>query len=159
MAELSDFRVEFDLAMFRGFMAALKSFEPSLATATRRRLREAGVETVDDMKRVVSSGPGRGRVGVQSGIQAGLKTSVATGKRRQGVRITGSASRIPAGHQPMLRLYNKASFRHPVFGMGTWAVQRGRPYFGSVIKRHEDAMVEAVWTALEDAARQIGWTE
>lgn len=151
MAEGSDFRAEFDPSQFRGFMAALKAFEPTLATATRRRLRLAGVETVDDMKRVIASGPGRGRVGVQAGIVAGLSTAVATGKRQQGVRIRGTAARIPAGHQPMLRLYNKPSFRHRVFGRDVWAVQSGRPYFGSVIKRHEDAMVEAVWTALEDA--------
>lgn len=155
MAE-SDFRAEFDVAMFRGFMAAIKAFEPSLATATRRRLRQAGVETVEDMKRTIASGPGRGRVGVKAGISAGLSTAVATGKRQQGVRIRGTAAKIPAGHQPMLRLFNKRSFRHPVFGSDQWVEQSGRPYFGSVIKRHEDDMVEAVWAALEDAFNAMG---
>ncbi len=151
----SDFRVEFDPAMFRGFMAAMKTFEPSLATATRRRLRQAGAETIDDMKRVVASGPGRGRTGVRAGIAAGLSTAVATGTRQQGVRIRGTAAKIPEGHKPMLRLQNKVSFRHRVFGADTWVVQTGRPFFGSVIKRHEDEMVEAVWSALEDAYKAM----
>ncbi len=158
MAE-SDFWVEFDPAMFRGFMAAVKTFEPALATATRRRLRQAGTETIDDMKRVVASGPGRGRVGVKAGIAAGLSTAVATGKRTQGVRIRGTAAKLPEGHQAMLRLFNKRIFRHRVFGRDVWAEQKGRPFFGSTIKRHEDNMTNAVRAALEDAARQIGWTQ
>lgn len=152
----SDFRVEFQPEQFAGLMAALKAFEPKLATATRRRLRQAGDDTIADMRSVVAGGPGAGRVGVKAGIRAGLKTAVATGKRKQGVRLTGTASRIPSGHGSMLRLYNKASFRHPVFGSGTWVVQGGQPYFGSVIKRHEDALTEAVWQALEDAFDAMG---
>lgn len=143
--------MEFDPGMLAGFLRATKAFEPALATATRRNLRKTGVETIEDMRRVVASGPGRGRVGVKAGISAGLKTSVATGKRTQGVRIQGTAARLPEGHKPMLRLYNKASFRHRVFGRDAWVVQPGRPFFGSTIKRHEDSMVEAILQALEDA--------
>lgn len=146
------FRVEFSPEQLAGFLRALKAFEPALATATRRNLRRAGDAAIADMKSTVASGPGSGSVGIKSGISKGLKTAVATGKRRQGVRITGTAANLPEGRKPMLRLYNKASFRHPVFGSrDSWVVQRGRPYFGSVIKRHEDDMVEAVMQALEDA--------
>lgn len=151
MADDSDFRLEFDPGMFAGFLRALKAFEPALATSTRRNLRRAGDDAIAEMRSVVASGPGRGRIGVQAGIQAGLKTAVATGKRKQGVRITGTAARIPGEHKPMLRLYNKASFRHRVFGSDAWVVQGGQPYFGSVIKRHEPDMVDAVLKALEDA--------
>ena len=159
MPDQSDFRAEFDPAMFRGFMAAVKAFEPALATATRRRLRETGKDTIEDMRRTIASGPGSGRTGVRAAISAGLRTAVVTGKRRQGVRLTGTAAKLPESRKPMLRLYNKPTFRHRVFGSDTWALQRGRPFFGSTIKRHEDAMSEAVWAALEDAARQIGWTQ
>lgn len=153
----SDFRVQFDPASFRDFVTSAKKAAPAIGTAMRRNLRHAGDNTIRDMRRVVASGPGRGRTGVQAGIQAGLRTAVATEKRTQGVRITGTAARIPEGHKPMLRLYNKPSFRHPVFGSGTWVVQRGRPYFGSVIKPHEPEITEAVFDALEDAARLLGW--
>lgn len=131
-------------------MRGLKAFEPNLATATRRNLRHVGDETIAAM---------RGRVGaggsVRAGISAGLRTAVATGKRSQGVRLTGTASKIPQGHKPMLRLWNKASFRHPVFGTNKWVQQSGRPFFGSVIKEHEDQMVEAVWQALGEAMDKI----
>lgn len=143
-----EFRVEFDPAQFKGFVNAVKAFEPALATAMRRNLRRAGDDTIRDMRdRVTSGRPGS----VRAGIAAGLKTSVTTAKRHQGVRITGTSARIPEGHKPMLRLYNKKSFRHPVFGSDTWAVQQGRPFFGSTIAKHEDEMVEAIMNALTEA--------
>lgn len=151
MAEESAFRVEFNKEEFAGFLRALKAFEPALATATRRNLRHVGDETIADMRSVIAGGPGSGRYGVQAGIQAGLKTAVATGVRKQGVTLSSRGTGLPDNRKPMLRLYNKPAFRHPVFGRGTWVVQRGQPYFGSVIKRHEDAMTESVWQALEEA--------
>lgn len=153
MAE-SAFRAEFDARQLAGFLKALKAFEPDLATATRRNLRRTGVETIADMRSVVGSGgPAR------AGISAGLKTAVATGKRSQGVKIQGTAARIADGHKPMLRLWNKSSFRHPVFGTGKWVMQSGRPYFGSTIKRHEDSMVEAIMQALEEAFEKMAATK
>lgn len=153
-----DFRLEFEATQLASFLRAMKAAEPALATATRRNLRRAGDDTIADMRRTVASGPGSGRTGVQAGISRGLRTSVATGKRTQGVRLTGTAAQIPEGHKPMLRLYNKASFRHPVFGTDTWVSQAGRPYFGSVIHRHENEMLESVWQALEEALEKMAAT-
>ena len=97
---------------------------------------------------------------MRAGIEAGLRTSVVTGKRRQGVRMSGTAARIPQGHKAMLRLLNKASFRRRVYGSPhAWVVQHGRPYFGSVIKRHEDEMVDAVLQALDEAMRKVQETQ
>lgn len=142
---------------FRELIAAIKEVDPKLATALRRRLRRAGDETVADMRGVVQAGPGSGRIGIRTGIASGIKTTVATGKRRQGVRIQASASALPAGRKPMLRLQNKASFRHPVFGRtaNKWVVQKGGPFFGSTIRRHEDQMRAAVLEALNDAVKEL----
>lgn len=153
----SDFRVEFDPSQIAGFLRAVKGFDPALATATRRRLRQVGVETIEDMRRVIASGPGSGAQGIKAGISQGLKTAVRTGKRTQGVQMTATASNLRDAHKAMLRLYNKATFRHPVFGnRNVWVNQKARPYFGSVIKKHEDDMAEAVWQALEDAFDAMG---
>ncbi|MBN9607854.1 MAG: hypothetical protein BGO26_10285 [Actinobacteria bacterium 69-20] len=159
MADESAFRVEFNKEEFAGFLRALKTFEPALATATRRNLRHVGDETIADMRSVIAGGPGSGRYGVQAGIQAGLKTAVATGKRQQGVKISSTGAGLSPDRKPMLRLYNKSTFRHRIFGSDKWAAQSGAPYFGSVIKRHEDEMVEAVWKALEEAYDKMAETK
>lgn len=151
----SDFRVEFDKASFASFMRALKAFEPALATSTRRNLRRVGDKTIEDMRAVIASGPGDGSHGVKSGIISGLKTGVATGVRQQGVRLSSSGSGLPASKKAMRRAYNKAAWRHPTFGRGPWVSQKGQPYFGATIKRHEDEMVEAVWQALEEAYEKM----
>lgn len=147
--------VQFDPGQFRALMAAFKAFEPKLATKVRRELRRAGDDAVADIRSTVRSGPGSGKVGIRAGIAAGTKTTVATGKTKQGVKISSSSGALPAGHKPMLRAYNKASFRHPVFKTGTWVEQSGHPYFGGVIRRHEDAMRAAVLAALSEAVREI----
>jgi hypothetical protein len=147
--------VQFDPGQFRALMAAIKAFDAKLATKVRRELRRAGDDAVADIKATVQSGPGSGRVGIRAGIAAGTKTTVATSKSAQGVRISSSSSALPAGHKPMLRAYNKAEFRHPVYGRDTWVSQSGRPFFGVVIKRHEEAMRAAVLAALGDAVKEI----
>jgi hypothetical protein len=143
-------RAEFDPATFRDFMAQVKAFDPKLATALRRRLRQAGEETTRDMKGVVGSGD------MRSKIAGGIKTSVATSKSRQGVSIESTGNKLGAQRTGMHRAWNKGEFRHPVFGnKKKWVHQSGNPFFGSTIRRHEDDMREAVLDALNDALKEM----
>ncbi len=150
-----DVSARFDPATFRQFMGRVKEFSPHLATALRRRLRLAGEATVEDMKAEILNGPGPRSGGIRTAIASGIKTTVATGQAHQGVRIQASSAKLSPKHRAMLRLYNKKSFRHPVFGRSPWVTEGGRPYFGSTIHRHEDEMRKAIVAALDDALREM----
>lgn len=140
----------------RRLLADLKEFEPKLATALRRTIRNAGKVAAEDSKRAVLSGPGSGRTGLRAGIAAGIGVRVMTGRSTQGVRIVSTGSRLPANKKPMVKAYNQASFRHPLFGdTRHWYPQQGRPYFGSVIGAHRAQFQRAVQDALDEAARTI----
>lgn len=144
---------QFDPAQFREFMRRVKQFSPSLSTALRRRLRQAGADAVKDMRDTVLNGSdGRG---IRTAIASGIKTTVATGAARQGIRIEASGAKLSPKHRQMLRLYNKPTFRHPVYGRGPWVTQQGRPFFGSIIRRHEDTMRAAILDALNDAVKEM----
>jgi hypothetical protein len=83
---------------------------------------------------------------------------VSFAKRSAGARIVTSASRLPSAHKGLLNVYNKKSFRHPVFGdKDVWVAQEGRPYFGSVIlKAMNDAVANEIFSAIDDAVKAAG---
>ena len=57
----------------------------------------------------------------------------------------------------MLRLYNKPSWRHPVFGNreAAWETQSGNPYFRNVLDKHVDSLGRAIDRAMDEAHRLI----
>ena len=83
---------------------------------------------------------------------------VSFAKRAAGAKITTGSSKLAAENKGLLNVYNKKTFRHPVFGdKENWVEQQGRPYFGSVIQKALDrALVEEVRAALDEAATAIG---
>lgn len=149
-----------DAADFGAILKEVKAFDKRLGLDLRKQLRKAADPAVADVKAVLRQPtPGRGRQskGVRAALIAGTSVRVLTGKRTQGVRIVTTAARLPEKHKPMLRLYAKTSFRHPVFGdRGVWVTQQGRPYFSAVIRGKKDTIAAAVGRALEDAADTIG---
>lgn len=169
-----------------------KDFDRKLATSVRRELRLSAAPILADVKSTLArpTPNGRGapprRASVRAGLAAGTKVAVNTGEKRPGIRITTSSAKLPPNKKIMLRLYNKETWRHPVFGDGArkikagrgalgalkaagdaahnkraaskWVTQRGRPYFGSVIVKHHDEARAAVVKALEEAVEAMEGT-
>ena len=99
-----------------------------------------------------NSGEGR------AALIAATKVSVSFSRRAAGAKIVTGSSKLSAAHKGLLNVYNKKSFRHPVYGnKAVWVEQQGRPYFGSAITQAMNhAVVEEIWSALDDATRAIG---
>ena len=137
-------RVEPDPRQLKHILDGVKAFSPKLATNLRRELRKASDDAIKDMRGVLGSGP------IGNAIGRGIRTQVQSSKSRQGIRI------VQTDTHPLAKAFNKAVFRHPVFGnRENWVSQSGRPYFGSVISKHRNAIQDAVQRALDDAVREI----
>lgn len=133
-----------------------RTFDAALAKATRKRLRDAAQEGVQDVKSRLMGRTFRTDAGLARGLAAGTKVSIRTGARTAGVSIVTTGAKLPADKQALVRAYNKPSFRHPVYGnRNAFVNQRGRPYFGAVLDEKKPAMLAAMEAALHDAAETI----
>jgi hypothetical protein len=163
-----DIRMEVDPNQLKALIAEVKEFDPKLATALRKQLRQIGGTIVDAMQAEVRKAPpgggsrSTGSHRTRQQIAEGLGVQVATGKKRQGVFITGSSKAMAEGRKSMPRAYNKATFRHPVFksnrrriSVVRWVNQRGNPYFGGTIKKYEPDAEKAVMDALTEALETV----
>lgn len=159
MAADDTVQVTIDPADFARLVREVRSVDKTLATALRRRIREAAQPAVADVKTRLSGGAYRRDVGLRRGLAAGTKVSIRTGLKTAGVSIVTTAAKLPTGRQAMVFAFDKPSFRHPVFPRSgekqTWAEQKGRPYFGSVLAEHAGQMEQAVGQAVLDAARTV----
>jgi hypothetical protein len=147
----------------------LDKFDPELAKALRRRIKNAGQTAADRVKQTLGlpspdGGPNRGSS--RQALIAATRVAVSFSAKQAGAKITTSASGLPAEHKGLLNVYNKSSFRHPVFAEkgatrgshdGDWVYQEGRPYFGKVILEalNKETMLE-IERALDEATRAIG---
>lgn len=152
-----DITAELDPESLRQVLAEVREFEPKLATALRKNLRVIGGEIVTAMQAEVRSAPskGRGSHSTRAEIAAGLGVAVKTGKRREGVFITGSARKMAPGRAAMPRAMNKNQWRHPIFGTSVWVSQRGHPYFGKSITPYEEKAAQAIEDALDEALATV----
>lgn len=127
----------------RDVLTDLKEFDPKLATATRRRLRQAGDEAIADMRDVLAepslgvvtstrTGLTRrrldGSVGARRIRVVGIRTASASRSRSRGARADVASSlrtrvtagqsrqkvRIVAAGSAFARSYNKTTWRHPI---------------------------------------------
>ena len=149
----------------------LKEVDAKATTLLRRNIRNAAKVAAEDVKSEVRKAPPNdapGTAGSREAIAAGISIRISTGarSRSQGVSIVGSSKNLPTARKAMLRLYNKESWRHPVFARerrsgglrgllgGTervWVTQQGRPYFDSVLKTHTDDVQRAIVAAVDEA--------
>lgn len=168
-------------------MREAKDFDRKLATSLRRNLRLAAAPIVDDVRKTLLQSTPKGsglpprRASVRQALADGTKLSISTSERNPGIRIRTSAAKLPPDKKVMLRLYNKETWQHPVFGEGElratrkraktamgallaagdaahnkrvgkkWVTQHGRPYFGSVIGKHYTDAAKAARQALDEA--------
>lgn len=145
---------------FRDVVRGAKEFDRALGNHLRKRIRDAAKPIAEKVKAEVRKPPrggGKGEsTGLREGIAAGVGVRITTGSRSAGVTIAATPNRLPTNQRAMVKAYNKDAFRHPVFGnRSAWAVQLGRPYFGSVIYDELPEVRKEVQAALEDAAQEI----
>lgn len=113
--------VSADAAEFGRLMRDLSAggpMERRLLKEIRAGLKESGDGIVSNIKSTVTQPPpggGRRSVGVRRALAAGTSLKVSASQGKPGVRIVTSASKLPPERRVMLRLYNKESWRHPVF--------------------------------------------
>ncbi|NQX36250.1 hypothetical protein [Herbiconiux sp. VKM Ac-2851] len=138
----------------------LDAFDPALSRALRRRIKASGDVAAEKVRQTLrmsspDGGPNTGRS--RAALIAATKVRVSFQARQAGAKITTSGSGLPAGHEGLLMVYNKDSFRHPVFGdRDDWVQQQGRPYFGRVIageiRRH---IVQKIHDAIDEAMAAV----
>lgn len=136
------------------------------AAQTGLRLVRVGGGSKLRLRRVIVGFEAReGRVrsrGTRAAIAKAMGVSISNSKRGVQITLRASQRKMPAGLGPMVKAYNSARFRHPVFGDPSrtrdqwgWAYQAGRPYFGSVIGKHKGEMSAAVVAAMDKAATAL----
>lgn len=165
--------IRIDAKEFSQLFNDVKDFDKRLASEIRKGLRIAARPALADVRaELAKPSPDFGarrnsgrfdrsvtrngervteRTNVRAEIARGLGIRVGTGKRGGSISIVASGRALPGSHKPMVRLYNKKVFRHPVFDTGEWVDQLGRPYFGSVLEQHEERMRAAVVAAINSA--------
>lgn len=90
--------------------------------------------------------------GMRRRLMSGLKTRVVTGKTRSGISIR--ADKSVGG--VMTKTWNKKTFRHPVFGTGTYVTQFGQPYWWEPIAKGQREAKELALKAIDDALNTMG---
>lgn len=161
-------------------------FDRTIILQLRRALRVVGGRAKDAVVETLNEpapGGGPDSTGHRAALAAATKVTVSFSGRSAGVKITTSASKLPADNAPFVKAYNLAEFRHPVFESGAqgvnrsftngnsrrrkrkltasgqlaaWVSERGRPYFGTQISKvwNRDAIAEAS-VALDAALSEI----
>lgn len=155
------FQVVIDPGEWYKLKQDLDKFDPELARQLRRRIKNAGEIAAQKVREKLAEDPptdGPDDTGGREALIAATRVSVSFAKRSAGSRIQTSASRLPARHKGLLNVYNKTSFRHPVYGdKSVWVAQEGRPYFGVVIlKAMNEAVTKEIFSAIDDAVKAIG---
>jgi len=153
-------QVVIDPEVWYKLKADLDAFDPKLTKTLRKRIRNAGDIAAGEVKKTLreptpagtSSGDGR------DALIAATRVAVSFSKRSAGVKITTGSSRLDADHKGLLNVYNKKSFRHPVYGdKSVYVTQQGRPYFGASIMRVMNTdILDEIQAAVDDALTQIG---
>lgn len=155
------FQVVIDPGEWFRLKTELDKFDPALMRALRKRIRNAGQTAADKVKETLgmpSPDGGPDNTGGREALAAATKVSLSFSSRSAGAKITTGSGRLSAEHKGLLNVYNKETFRHPVYGnQNAWVEQQGRPYFGKVIQPLVNKeMLKEIRAALDDATRAIG---
>lgn len=171
------------------FKKQLDASDVNLARILRRRIRNAalvGAESVKgELKEATPTGKALDGEAARNALIQATKVTVSFATRAAGARIVTGAGNLPAAQKGLLRVYNKTTFRHPVFETGDqgtarhffsgstrsrqklgrdgtlapWVSEQGHPYFNAgIYKVLDTAMIAEIRAALDDAAKSIGAT-
>jgi hypothetical protein len=79
MATTGEIEVRLDPRLLGQFLREVRGFSPELAKTTRKRLREAAVPAVNDVKKRLMGRTFKTDTGLAAGLAAGTKLSIRTG--------------------------------------------------------------------------------
>lgn len=157
MAGENGFNVRIDTTEWNRFAADAKNFDPALLRSLRKRIRGVGTTAVQKVKETLAlpspSGGSAGGTGGRADLISGTRLGLSFSARSAGVKITTVSKK-----SAWAATYNKADFRHPVFGNdNAWVEQKGRPYFGKVIQPvvNKEMLIE-IRAAFDDAVKAMG---
>lgn len=167
--------IEPDLRIEPGSLRKLVQASRTWDAVTKREFR-AGLRAAASVGAAAAQAEVRGPVpglrsnrrradvgGLRSGLAAGVKVSIRTGRENsagvvtgEGVRVTTTAARLPAGKEPMVKAYMAKEFRHPVFGnKRRWVQQKGKNWFYKPLFARRAEYQKTVIDAIEQAAKEI----
>lgn len=93
---------------------------------------------------------------MRQSISSHVKVSVRTAGRNTGVAVVANKGGYPRGFNNASAQFNRAGWRHPVFGStGNWVTQVGDPGWFDRIIKNKSEYIEAVRTALVAMAERI----
>ena len=152
--------VKIDTSDWNRVYSTLREFDPVLARGLRRNVRVAATVGSEAVKAALHQATPEGSPSgpVREALIAGTRVAVSFSAKAAGARITTSGSKLPSGHEAMLKLYNSGSWRHPVFGdRANWVEEQGHPYFEKSIEEViSPTMYAQIGGALEEAIAAIG---
>ncbi|MFF2274213.1 hypothetical protein ACFVTX_18205 [Agromyces sp. NPDC058136] len=165
--EAGGFRIAIDPQQWHRFGRELQKFDPALKRALMKRIRNAGnIAREAVIKELEKSSPDGGpdEKARRAELIAATKVTVSfRGTNAAGARVVTSSRNLPEEHKGLLKVYNLATFRHPVYARGdgrtdwTWVQQKGRPYFGTAIRAAMSrALAEEITAAIQEAVDAIG---
>lgn len=162
--------VRLEPGSLRKLIMASKTWDAVSRREMRKGLRTAALIGAEAAKSsVLGPPPANGRTrnrrstGLRSGLAAGVKVSIRTGREAsdgtvtgEGVRIVTTDAKLPDSKSAMVKAYMAREFRHPVFGTDKYVSQRGKDWFYRPLQagasRYETAIAEAVQAAAEAIA-------
>ena len=174
--------VDFDVqSNLREVLAAVKEFDPKLATAVRKKFRAIGAAAIQAMGEILDEPPpgmvtssnyamgldSRGRLRrLRTGVNTkGANRRRSSGQRqvvKQGLRTrvttgkTRTSIRVTTNDGTLRKIYNTRSWRHPVFGdTETYVEQAGTRYFSRGAYAQSQATVHALNEAITEALAAV----
>jgi hypothetical protein len=134
-----------------------KEFNPKLATAVRRRIRNAGKLVMRDVQEEIRSYPAdKYSTGMRGELAESLAVRIMTSVgSKQGVRIVSTGSKLPGNKKVLARAMNAATVRHPVFGRGYMSQPGMRFFSAAVINRHKQEAIEQIRLAVDEAVESM----
>jgi hypothetical protein len=152
----------------RKLVQASRTWDAVSRREMRAGLRAAASRGADDAKsQVLGPPPGRATgprrsTGLRTGLAAGVKVSIRTGREAkdgnvtgEGVRVTTTSTRLDSEKAPMVKAYMARSFRHPVFGRSVYVDQPGKDWFYGPLRAGRDEYQKAIVDAVNKAAEAI----
>lgn len=138
------------------------SEERAVTIATRRHKGPASlrqVREVQDKHRAKQAAKAQAGAGLRETIASATAGSISTGSKTTGVSVTWKvrAAKLANSQRKLPRYFNREKgWRHPVFGdRQNWVVQKGFPYFDTVIKKHREELGQRIVEGMRKAAEAI----
>lgn len=93
--------------------------------------------------------------GLRDGVKAGLRLRIVAGKTRQGLEFKTTGPKGKDGFNKA-KFWNKARFRHPVFGnRDNYVDQKGQPYFRAPVMRGRENLLRSAEEILQRGAAEF----